>query len=115
MAKRVIDELVSSLDMSFDISRQLFDNYMVIERYIIKAGSGANADDYHDSSRVKLLTACKNMLGKLRDAFYEVSKKDESAPLMQNTQSVYAGLTYSGTGGVSETYDAGGTNRGFRV
>ena len=38
-AKRVIDLLVSSLDMSYDISSQLFDVYMVVERYIISAGS----------------------------------------------------------------------------
>ena len=38
-AKRVIDTLVSSLDMSYDISSQLFDVYMVVERYIISASS----------------------------------------------------------------------------
>ncbi len=115
MAKRAVDELVSSLDMSYDISRQLFDTYMVIERYIIKAGSGVNGSDLHGQERTRLLDTSVKMLGKLRDAFYEVSKNDESEPLMHNTQSVYAGLTYSSAGGVSETYDAGGVNRGFRV
>jgi flagellar protein FliS len=114
MAKRVVDELISSLDMSFDISRQLFDTYMVIERYLIKAGSGATDKDFHNEERNNLLETVVRMLNKLRDAFYEVSKTDTSAPLMQNTQQVYAGLTYTGAGGASETYEDG-VNRGFRV
>jgi flagellar protein FliS len=114
MAKRVVDELISSLDMSYDISRQLFDTYKVIERYLIKAGSGATDKDFHSDERNKLLETAANMMNKLRDAFYEVSKTDNSAPLMHNTQQVYAGLTYTGAGGASETYEDG-VNRGFRV
>lgn len=114
MAKRVVDELVSALDMNFEISGQLFDVYMVVERYLIKAGSAATDETYHSSDRMKLLTTSINMLKMLRDSFAQVAKQDDSEALMQNTQPVYAGLTYSNAGGASETY-AAGSNRGFRV
>ena len=114
MAKRVVDELIAALDMNYDISRELFNVYMVIERYLIKAGSGATEEDYHSDERELLLNTSISMLGKLRESFHQLAKQDESEALMQNTQQVYAGLTYSSMGGESETYNTG-ANRGFRV
>lgn len=113
-AKRVIDLLVSSLDMSYDISYQLFDVYMVVERYIISAGSRRTEQEGSTAGYMKLLESCERMLTMLRKSFYEVSKTDDSAPLMQNTQQVYAGLTYSNGGGASEMLDAG-ANRGYKA
>ena len=113
-AKRVIDTLVSSLDMSYDISSQLFDVYMVVERYIISAGSRRTEHEGSTAGYMKLLESCERMLTMLRKSFYEVSKTDDSAPLMQNTQQVYAGLTYSHGGGASEMLDAG-ANRGYKA
>ena len=113
-AKRVIDLLVSSLDMSYDISYQLFDVYMVVERYIISAGSRRPEPEGSMSGYMKLLESCERMLTMLRKSFYEVSKMDDSAPLMHNTQQVYAGLTYSNGGGASEMLDAG-ANRGYKA
>ena len=63
---------------------------------------------------MKLLESCERMLTMLRKSFYEVSKMDDSTPLMQNTQQVYAGLTYSNGGGASEMLDAG-ANRGYKA
>ena len=113
-AKRVIDTLVSSLDMSYDISSQLFDVYMVVERYIISASSRRTEHEGSTAGYMKLLESCERMLTMLRKSFYEVSKTDDSAPLMQNTQHVYAGLTYSNGGGASEMLDAG-ANRGYKA
>ena len=113
-AKRVIDTLVSSLDMSYDISSQLFDVYMVVERYIISAGSRRSEPEGSTAGYMRLLESCERMLTMLRKSFYEVSKTDDSAPLMQNTQQVYAGLTYSNGGGASEMLDAG-ANRGYKA
>ena len=113
-AKRVIDLLVSSLDMSYDISSQLFDVYMVVERYIISAGSRRPEPEGSTAGYMRLLESCERMLTMLRKSFYEVSKMDDSTPLMQNTQLVYAGLTYSNGGGASEMLDAG-ANRGYKA
>ena len=113
-AKRVIDLLVSSLDMSYDISSQLFDVYMVVERYIISASSRRPEPEGSTAGYMRLLESCERMLTMLRKSFYEVSKMDDSTPLMQNTQQVYAGLTYSNGGGASEMLDAG-ANRGYKA
>ena len=49
---------------------------------------------------------------RLRDAYAEVAKQDTSAPLMQNADTVYAGMTYGKTD-VNTGSTAAGTNRGF--
>lgn len=59
--------------------------------------------------------SAKNMLGKLKPGFVELSKKDQSSPILGNTQKVYEGLTY-GRGAKNETYiDGGSSGRGFTV
>lgn len=47
-------------------------------------------------------------------SFYEVSKQDDSKPLMKNTQAVYLGLTYSRGGISNETQTDNIENREFR-
>lgn len=47
-------------------------------------------------------------------SFYEVSKQDDSKPLMKNTQAVYSGLTYSRGGISNETQTDNIENREFR-
>ena len=53
------------------------------------------------------------MIAGLKTAFEKVAESDDSAPLMENTQSVFAGLTY-GKGSLNETdLDPNAANRGF--
>lgn len=55
------------------------------------------------------------MVKKLQAGFLELSKGDQDAPLMQNTQRVYAGLTY-GKDSLNESADPlGQAGRGFLV
>ena len=57
----------------------------------------------------------REVMGKLKEAFQEVAKQDYSAPVMKNTQQVYAGLTY-GKGSLNEVLLTGNdSNRGYRV
>ena len=56
-----------------------------------------------------------DMLGQLRQSFYEVSRQDNSAPLMKNTEKVYSGLTYSKYGAGNETASDTLINRGYMV
>lgn len=51
-----------------------------------------------------LLESVKKMLETMRKSFYELSKQDDSEPLMKNTQQVYAGFTYSNDGGSNEIF-----------
>ncbi len=94
-AKRVIDSLSTSLDMQYEISVQLYKEYMVLSKILQNAGNNK------DESQIVRLIA---MLKTLRKSFYEVSKQDTSGTVMKNTQQVYAGLTYSNTGSSNEVY-----------
>ena len=54
------------------------------------------------------------MIQELKESYEQVSSQDTSAPIMQNTQTVYAGLTYGKTSLNVDLSDQG-THRGFRV
>ena len=57
--------------------------------------------------------AAASVIETLRRAFKEISLLDHSGPVMQNTQQLYAGLTY-GKGTLNEAYiDPNEVNRGF--
>lgn len=59
------------------------------------------------------LDRIKAMVQKLHAGFAEISRKDTDAPIMANTQQVYAGLTY-GRGTLNESADPmGQAGRGF--
>ena len=48
----------------------------------------------------------------LKEAYEVLAIQDQSGPVMQNTQAVYAGLTY-GKDDLTENMTDQGTNRGF--
>ena len=106
MAKRVIDSLISALDMQYEVSSQLFKSYSVMSSYLIKASS--SKDGAFIESVIK-------MLEMLRKSFYEISSQDKSGPVMKNTQQIYAGLTYSNAGSSNEFSNDPVNNRGFIV
>ena len=54
------------------------------------------------------------MIQELKESYEQVSAQDTSAPIMENAQAVYAGLTYGKTSLHVDLSDQG-THRGFRV
>lgn len=104
-AIRVLDQLITGLDMKYEISTNLFVLYNHIKRSLIPA---AVSMDKAELERVK------GLLTKLREAFYEVSLQDDSAPLMKNAEAVYSGLTYSKMGKGNEILSSS-NNRGFKA
>lgn len=54
------------------------------------------------------------VITRLRDAYREVAAQDESTPVMENSQEIYAGLTY-GRDSLTENMAYESTNRGFRA
>lgn len=80
MAMRGIDQLITGLDMEYEISVQLYQLYNYMKRTLISAQVSGERD-----SVSRVIT----MLGKLRNAFLEVSQFDDSKPLMKNTEKVY--------------------------
>ena len=77
MAMRGIDQLITGLDMEYEISVQLYQLYNYMKRTLISAQVSGERD-----SVSRVIT----MLGKLRTSFLEVSQLDDSKPLMKNTE-----------------------------
>lgn len=106
LVKRVIDELSSGLDMQYEIANELFVLYMQADKILIRCLARMDNEG---------LDKVGNMLNKLRESFYKLSKEDDSGPVLKNVQQVYAGLTYSSVGGSNEIYNDPVNNRGYSV
>ena len=106
MAMRGIDQLITGLDMQYELSGNLYVLYNYMKRTLI--GAQVSYDK-------NVVNSIYDMLGQLRQSFYEVSRHDNSAPLMKNTEMVYSGLTYSKYGAGNETASDTLINRGYMV
>ena len=106
MAQRFVEELIASLDHKYAIANELRPIYLFVNKEII----------YSIITRsTERLPKVGELMESLRDSFEQVSHSDFSEPLMQNTQKIYAGLTY-GKGQLNETaIDAHQSDRGFLV
>ncbi|MGN0373868.1 MAG: flagellar protein FliS [Butyrivibrio sp.] len=103
-AKAVINELTSVLDMRQPVSHELRNIYIFINNVFVRADIRKETEE---------LLRVRGMLVRLKEAFTEVSKTDESGPVMQNTQQLYAGLTYSRSSLNEEMYSD--INRGYKA
>ena len=92
-AKQFLENLSSSLDMTYEISANLSAIYhfcsSCLAKNIVK-GTDENID--------KVM----QMLKELKGSFEQVALQDDSKAVMQNDSQVYAGLTY-GKGTLNET------------
>lgn len=105
-AQAFLKELMVSLDFEHQISYNLMSLYIFINKQLIEAKLKKSCE---------MLPRVQGMLESLLSSFREVSKQDNSAPLMQNTQKVYAGLTY-GRDDVNEmSLASDDRNRGFKA
>ena len=104
-AVRVVDDLIEALDFSYELAMPLLRVYEYISREI----SGAVI-----KNDIEALNRCIRYLGSLKESFEKVAAQDSSGPVMGNSQSVYAGLTY-GKGTLNENVTAENMNRGFSV
>lgn len=102
-AQKGIDELIEALDFQYDISRELYPLYVFCKEALAKSIVKNDLTDLEDA---------KEVLSELYAAFLEAAKADSSKPLMQNTQQVYAGMTY-GKNDLVETFQELETSRGF--
>lgn len=103
-ALNVVKDLVGALDFQYELALPLFRIYEFVEKEISLAVIRNNTKGLVDSKR---------LLSSLKKSFESLSKQDASGPIMGNTQSVYAGLTY-GRGVLNESI-ASDSNRGFKV
>ena len=104
-AKDCIDELLNSLHMEYEIAGILKGLYFFYKRELTSAAI--------QKSKEKVLPVM-DMIKELKESYEQIAAQDTSAPIMENAQTVYAGLTYGKTS-LNENLADQGTNRGFCV
>ncbi|MEE1251161.1 MAG: flagellar protein FliS [Lachnospiraceae bacterium] len=102
---KVLVQLMESLNFKYKPADTLYALYVYCREELAKSMMKHDLDGlYH----------AKKVLSGLREGFAEAAKKDTSAPLMRNTQQVYAGITY-GKNDINENYTESDNKRGFLV
>ncbi len=100
-----MNELVASLNFDYELAHNLMQLYLYVSKELVKASSHY---DRENLEHVRLV------IGQLHQAYKELERQDKSAPVMGNTQTVYAGLTY-GRNTLTENIADPAANRGFCV
>lgn len=100
-----VQELIASLHLEYEVAMNMLSLYLYVNREL------AGADVHF---RMEELEHVVMVISELREAYVVLAEQDASGPIMQNTQTVYAGLTY-GRGELTENMSDQGTNRGFLV
>lgn len=102
-----VKELLVSLDMSYEVSKNLASLYIYVSRCLNFALVSGKKEEIEAAGKV---------LRKLGESFREVAKTDRSEPVMGNTQQIYAGITYGKGLSLDETLvTPNSEGRGFRA
>lgn len=100
--RNCINELIGSLNYDYSPAGELLQLYIYCSRRLVSVRAEKDTD---------VLSEVGSILSRLRNAYAQIADTNTSGPVMENTQSVYAGLTY-GRGVLNE--DVVSTqNRGF--
>lgn len=105
LARECISEMRTSLNFDYELSKNLFAIYCFADKELASDIFGNKTEN---------LDALKTIFTKLHDAYATISEQDETGPLMDNIQDVYAGLTY-GKGDINESLVNYDTGRGYTV
>lgn len=103
-AGRVLGDLITSLDFSYAISFYLFRIYEFVSKEVSMAVIKNDG---------KTLGDCIRLMSSLKESFEQLAQQDTGGPVMNNTEPVYAGLTY-GKGTLNES-TAASVKRGYTV
>ena len=104
-ADACIDELITSLDLNYELARNLYGLYLFEKKELLHSRIRGERSGLEHAASV--FTA-------LRDAYRVLEKEDTTAPVMVNVETVYAGMTY-GRGSLTENVSSDYTNRGFKA
>ena len=104
-AEDCLDELLNSLHMKYEIAGILRGLYFFYKRELTTAAI---------QERQEKILPVMQMIRELKESYEQIASQDTSAPIMQNTQEIYAGLTY-GKDSLNVNLSDQGTNRGFCV
>ena len=84
-AQNVLDELIGSLNFAYEISSNLYALYVFCKNALARTLYENRMDGLEEADKV---------MRRLYHSFAEAAKQDTSAPIMSNTQQIYAGMTY---------------------
>lgn len=104
-ARGCINELMQSLHMEYEPAPSLLQLYLYCIRRLA-------ACELH--KQPKAIDEIVNVIKPLHDAYTEIAGLNQAGPVMNNSQSVYAGLTY-GRNTLTENMADQGANRGMLV
>ena len=105
-ARQFLSELRCSLDMQYEISSYLLTLYNYADRKIAK---------FLFSKNLKDLERATNVLKDIMSGFEQIRDKEkDKTPIMENTDTIYAGLTYGKDGQLQEFIDIK-HNKGFKA
>lgn len=104
-ARGCINELLDSLNFDYELAVNFLQLYLYVNRELARAEVR--------NTKEPLENAYKVVKG-LHGAYEKLGSMDTSGPVMENVQTVYAGLTY-GRNNLIENLTDEGINRGFRV
>lgn len=102
-AQKCVNELISTLDFKYELAAELYRTYAYCRELLATA--------LYKRNDVVLLE-CEQLMKLLYVSFVKVAESDDSAPLMKNTEQVYAGYTY-GRSDVNESSANATSKRGF--
>nr|WP_317357390.1 flagellar protein FliS [uncultured Tyzzerella sp.] len=105
-ARQFLSELRGSLNMKYEISLQLLNMYNYVDKQLAI---------FLFSKKLEDLEAGTKVLKTIMSAFEEIEEqeKDKTA-IMENTDAIYAGLTYGKNGQLQEFVDIR-HNKGFKA
>lgn len=104
-ARGCLNELLNSLHMEYAPAPELTRLYLFCIRRLAVGEYRRSADAFGEIERI---------IKPLHDAYQSIAGKNSTGPVMNNSQAVYAGLTY-GRGALTENMADQGTNRGMLV
>lgn len=104
-ARNCVNELLGSLHFEYALSVNFLQLYLYVNRELAGA-------DVRNS--IRPLENVEKVIGGLHKAYKKLEGMDDSGAVMENVQTVYAGLTY-GKNNLNENLTDQGFNRGFRV
>lgn len=104
-ARGCMNELIASLNLKYEPAPALLQLYMFCLRRLAHA---------EVRKEIQALTEIEDVIRPLHDAYQQIAPLNEQGPVMNNSQTVYAGLTY-GRNTLTENMADQGTNRGMLV
>ncbi len=104
-ARNCVSELLQSLHLEYEPASALRKLYLYCLRRLSQAEARLHPE---------LLREVENILTPLRDAYGQIAPRNTAGPVMQNAQTVYAGLTY-GKNTLTENMADQSMNRGMLV